>query len=196
MTRIRKYIPAFLSILVMLIFSAIAFASEEGAAAEHGTSFLHDWLPRIINFGVLAAVLVYFGRKPIRDFLKARTEAIEKSLQESRETKEKAFAALAEMEQKVKDVQNETRRILDDARVRGEQDKQSLVEEGKKVVQDVQVQVKSAVDIEVQKARTSLAVEAALLSIDLAEEGIKDKMTSEDRDRIMKEYVKRVGGAR
>lgn len=193
MTRIKKIIPQLMYIATILVFAIAAFAEEEGGA-EHSVSFLHDWLPRIINFGILAVVLIYFSRKPIRDFFKARTAAIEKSMQESKETKERALSALAEMEQKVKDVESETKRIVDDARARGEQDKQSLFEEGKKLVQDVQVQVKTAVDIEVQKAKTSLAVEAALLSIDLAEDGIKEKMTSEDRERILREYVNRVGG--
>jgi F0F1-type ATP synthase membrane subunit b/b' len=48
--------------------------------------------------------------------------------------------------------------------------------------------------MEVQKAKDSLAVEASLLSIDLAEGRIKERMNNEDRERILKEYIVRVGG--
>jgi F0F1-type ATP synthase membrane subunit b/b' len=46
----------------------------------------------------------------------------------------------------------------------------------------------------VQKAKTALAVEAALLSIDLAEGRIKEKISGQDHDRIVKEYISKVGG--
>jgi F0F1-type ATP synthase membrane subunit b/b' len=46
----------------------------------------------------------------------------------------------------------------------------------------------------VQKAKTTLAVEAAILSIDLAEGKIKEKINNEDHERIVKEYIAKVGG--
>jgi F0F1-type ATP synthase membrane subunit b/b' len=56
------------------------------------------------------------------------------------------------------------------------------------------VQVKQGIDIELQKARTSLAVEASLLSLELAEGRIKEKISTTDHERIVKEYISKVGG--
>ena len=120
--------------------------------------FMGDWLPRLVNFGIIAAVVIYFGRKPIRDFFAGRSAEIAKSIQDSKETRERAVAALAEMEKKVKDFEAETARMIADAQARGEKDKQALTEEGRKVALDVQAQVKQGIDIEVQKAKASLAV--------------------------------------
>ncbi len=190
-----KKIKLFIHMLfapALFALPALASAAEEGG--HEGLTFVGDWLPRLVNFAIIAAVLVYFGRKPIRDFFKARTAEIARSIEESRQARERAAQALAEMERKMKDLEGETARMLDDARSRGEKDKQTLVEEGKKVAADVQAQVKASIDIEVQKARTALAVEAALLSIDLAEGKIKEKIDSKDHERIVKEYISKVGG--
>jgi F-type H+-transporting ATPase subunit b len=195
MTRAKKIIPFFYG-LAGTLTAALAFAEAEGHGGEEANTFLGDWLPRIINFAVLAAVLVYFARKPIRDFFTSRTAAIAKSMEDSREARELALNALADMERKVKEIGAETDRMIEDARMRGERDKQVIMEESKKIVQDIQAQVKSTIDIEVQKAKDSLAVEAALLSIDLAEGRIKDRMSDEDRERILKEYINKVGGKR
>ena len=73
------------------------------------------------------------------------------------------MAALADMERKIKEMEAETGRMVADAQARGEKDKQALVEEGRKVAQDVQAQVKQGIDIELQKAKTALAAEASLL---------------------------------
>src|SRR5574341_1275991 len=133
------------------MFAAIAFAEEAAHGGHEEITFMGDWLPRLVNFAIIATVVVYFTRKPIRDFFAARSADIAKAMQ-------------------------------------------ALVEEGKKVAQEVQQQVKMGIDIEVQKARTALAVEASLLSLDLAEGRIKEKISGQDHERIVKEYITKVGG--
>ncbi len=175
--------------------AAIAIAEEAAHGGHHEEiTFMGDWLPRLINFAIIATVVVYFTRKPIRDFFAARSADIAKAMQDSKETRERAVAALVEMERKIKDLEAETARMIADAQARGEKDRQALVEEGKKIAQEVQQQVKMGIDIEVQKARTALAVEASLLSLDLAEGRIKEKISGQDHERIVKEYITKVGG--
>jgi F-type H+-transporting ATPase subunit b len=195
MKRLKKIIGIVSCLAGTFMFAALALAEEEAHGGHEETmTFMGDWLPRLVNFGIIAAVVIYFGRKPIRDFFAGRTAEIAKSIQDSKETRERAVAALAEMEQKVKDFEAETARMVVDAQARGEKDKQALVEEGRKVALDVQAQVKQGIDIEVQKARASLAVEASLLSLELAEGRIKEKISSQDHERIVKEYIAKVGG--
>ncbi len=180
----------------MFMFAAIAFAEEaaEQGGHEEAMTFMGDWLPRLINFALIAGVVIYFGRKPVRDLFKNRSIEIAKALQESKEARERAADALAEMERKVKDLEAETARLIADAQSRGEKDRQALVEEAKKAASDIQAQVKQGIDVEVQKAKTVLAAEAAVLSVDLAEGKIKEKINSQDHERIVKEYVAKVGG--
>ncbi len=177
------------------MFAAVAFAEE---AAEHGgeeaITFKGDWLPRLINFAIIAGVVIYFGRKPVRDLFKNRSAEIAKALQESKEARERAVAALADMERKVKDLEAEVANMVADAQARGEKDRQALVAEAAKTAADIQAQVKQSIDIEVQKAKTALAAEAAMLSVDLAERKIQEKINTQDHERIVKEYVAKVGG--
>lgn len=191
-TSVQKMKKTIAIAMTIMLYAAMAFA--EGAGHEEGHTFIGDWLPRIINFAILAAVLIIFTRKPVRDAFKARTAEIARSIQESREARERANKALAEMEQKLKDLQAETDRMLAEARARGEKDKEALAAEGKKIAADIQAQVKATIDIEVQKAKTGLAVEASLLSIDLAEGRIKNTINAQDHERILKEYIDKMGG--
>lgn len=179
----------------MALSPIIAAAAEEAAEGGHETiTFMGDWLPRLVNFGIIAFVVVYFMRKPAADFFKNRTAEIAKSLEESKAARERAAAALAEMERKMKDLEAETGRMIDDAKARGEKDKVALVEEGRKVAAEVQAQVKAGIEIEVQKARTGLAAEAALLAVELAEGNIKKNISKQDHERILKDYITKVGG--
>jgi F-type H+-transporting ATPase subunit b len=184
---------AFAMLIVLAGAAGVALANE--AAAEHeAITFMGDWLPRLVNFGIIAFVVVYFMRKPARDFFANRTVEIAKAIEESKAARERAVAALADMERKIKDLEAETGRMVADAQARGEKDRQALLAEGQKVAQEVREQVKQGVDIEVQKARTALAAEAALLSLELAEGRIKEKISGQDHERIVKEYISKVGG--
>ncbi|HEY6010681.1 MAG TPA: hypothetical protein VIX18_04345 [Nitrospirota bacterium] len=187
----KKIMPIFSLVIVAIAGAAFASEAQEGHEA---ITFMGDWLPRLVNFGIIAFVVVYYSRKPIRDFFAGRTVEIAKAMKESQETRDRAVAALTEMERKVKDLEAETARLVADAQARGEKDKQALIEEGRKVSQDVQVQIKQGVEIEVHKARTVLAAEAALLSLDLAEGRIREKISGQDHERIVKEYITKVGG--
>jgi F-type H+-transporting ATPase subunit b len=179
--------------IVGVVLAAAAFASEGGHGAEEYT-FMADWLPRLINFAIIVGALVYFLRKPVRDMFKNRTLEIAKAMEESKAARERAVAALAEMERKAREMDAETRAMIADAQVRGEKDKQALVEEGRNIVRDIQAQVKIGADIEVQKAKADLAIEASRLAVDLAEGKIKDTLTSQDHERIVKDYITSVGG--
>ena len=188
-----KYIIHTLVSLLMVFIAAAVYASEGGHGAEEYT-FMGDWLPRIINFAIIVGLLFYFLRKPVRDMFKNRTAEIAKAMEESKAARERALAALAEMERKAREMDAETRTMIADAQVRGEKDKQALIEEGRKIVRDIQEQVKTGADIEVQKAKADLATEASRLAVDLAEGKIKDTITKQDHERIVKDYITSVGG--
>jgi F-type H+-transporting ATPase subunit b len=194
MDRLMKKIMPLLSTVVAMLIGTAVFASEAAEGGHEQITFLGDWLPRLVNFAIIAAIVVYFSRKPIRDFFKNRSLEIAKAMQESREARERAVAALAEMERKIKDLEAETNRLIEDARARGEKDKQALIDEGRKMVSDIDAQVKQGVDIEVQKAKSALQAEASTLAVDLAEKSIKENISPKDHERIVKEYITKVGG--
>ena len=195
MKSLKKIIATVSCLAGNLMIAAIAFAQEaEHGGHEEAITFMGDWLPRLVNFAIIASVVVYFGRKPIRDFFANRSAEIAKSMQDAHEARERAVAALADMERKIKEMEAETGRMVADAQSRGEKDRQALVEEGRKVAQDVQAQVKQGIDMELHKAKSALAAEASLLSLDLAEGRIKEKISGQDHERIVKEYISKVGG--
>jgi F0F1-type ATP synthase membrane subunit b/b' len=189
----QNKITILLTGMLSVIIATTVFASEGGHGAEKYT-FMADWLPLLVNFAVLAGALFYFLRKPVRDMFRNRSEEIAKAMQESREARERAVAALTEMERKAREMEAETRTLIAEAQARGEKDRQALIEEGKKIARDIQEQIKTGTDIEVQKAKAELAAEAAVLAVDLAEGKIKSAITKQDHERIVKDYISSVGG--
>jgi F-type H+-transporting ATPase subunit b len=193
MKNAKSFITVFPGTAVVLLAASVAFASSAGGHSEEIT-FMGDWFPRLVNFAIISAVLVFFLRKPTRDFFKNRTADIERSLRESQEARDKAVAALADMERRIRELEAETKSLIAEAQVRGEKDKQALVDEGRKAAKDIAEQVKTGIEIEVAKAKADLAVEASLLAVDLAEGKIKSSISKQDHERIVKDYIANVGG--
>lgn len=188
----KKILRAVLTGLAMTACAALPAFASGGGSSE--ITFMGDWFPRLVNFAIISIVLVYFLRKPTRDFFKNRTLEIENSLKQSREARDQAMKALADMERKVTEMESETRTLVLDAQARGEKDKAALVEEGKRLAKDIQEQVKAGIEIEMQKAKADLATEAAALSMELAEGTIRKSIGKQDHERIVKEYISKVGG--
>ena len=47
-----------------LMFAAIAFAEEAAHGGHEETmTFMGDWLPRLVNFAIIASVVVLFSRE-------------------------------------------------------------------------------------------------------------------------------------
>ncbi|MDH4163483.1 MAG: ATP synthase F0 subunit B [Nitrospirota bacterium] len=191
----KKNITAILITLAgMLVLATGSAPASSGGGGNAEITFWGDWFPRLVNFAIISIVLVYFLRKPTRDFFKNRTIEIQNSIKQSQEAREQAMKALADMERKVRETEAEARSLVADAQARGEKDKQALVEEGKRLAKDIQEQVKVGIELEVQKAKADLAMEAALLSVELAEGTIKKTISKQDHERIVKEYISKVGG--
>jgi F-type H+-transporting ATPase subunit b len=171
----------------LLLFSSVAFASSgEGG---HGSPLM-DWVWRIVNFAILAFVLVKFLAKPMRNYFEQRKELIEKSIKESQEAKELAKKALAEVEERLKLKDKEIEEIVSSAKTSGEKERDRLTEESERLKAKILQQAKTNIEYEVKRAKEAIKEEAVEAALQLAEEKIKAKLTKEDQEKLLKESLK------
>ncbi|MFN3395274.1 MAG: ATP synthase F0 subunit B, partial [Thermodesulfovibrionales bacterium] len=143
---IRK-ISTFLFIF-SLAFVSLAFGAEE---ATHGAEW-KEWLWKILNFAILVFILVKFLGKPFKNFLKQRTELIEKTLKEAREAKELAARALAEVEDRLKSKDKEIQDIISISERSARVEHDQLIKQGEEMREKVIAQAKSNIDYELKAA--------------------------------------------
>jgi len=170
------------------LFTATAFAVEAGG--EQGGGSLMDWVWRIVNFAILAVILIKFGGKPLREYFRHRKELIEKSIKESREAKELAMKALAEVEERLKLKDKEIEEIISSAKNSGEKEREKLIEEGEKLKAKILEQAKTNIEYEVKRAKETIKAETVDAAMQIAEEKIKSKMTKDDHEKLLAESLK------
>ncbi|HXX80388.1 MAG TPA: ATP synthase F0 subunit B [Thermodesulfovibrionales bacterium] len=167
----------------------LAFGAEEAA---HGGEW-KEWLWKILNFAILVGILVWFAKKPLIEFLKKRTELIEKTLQEAKQARELAEKALAEVEERLKLKDREIEEIIAHAQQSARTEKDLLVQQGEQMKEKILEQAKNNIDYEVRLAKDSIKAEAVEIALELAEKKLKEKLTREEQIRLIEESLAKMG---
>jgi len=191
----KKSSQQFKKIIFAFCILYFAFVSVAFGGVEY-TFTWKDWLWPIVNFAILLFIIVKFGRKPIREFLRKRTELIEKTLREAEEAKELAKKALAEVEERLKGLDDEINKILELSRKAGEREKESLIARGESLRNKIIAEAKANIEYELAEAKKAIKTEAALLALELAEKEIKERLTQKEQERLLEESIRRIGAER
>ncbi len=188
-----SYKPAIIAAAVVqvLFMAGLSFASGGGEGAEGG-SVLPGFLIQVLNFSVLVVLLVWFGRKPIRDFFAGRTEAIQKGIADAREAREAAERALEEVQKKLDSSDAEIAKMIKAARESGEREREHLINEGQRMSQRILEQAKSGIEFELAQATEGLKAEAAEYAVKLAEEKIGGKLDDTEQMKLLEDAIKRL----
>ncbi|MDO8282487.1 MAG: F0F1 ATP synthase subunit B [Thermodesulfovibrionia bacterium] len=171
--------------------SASSEAAENAGAEHHGIAWAELIWP-IINFTFLVGILAFFTRKPFKEFFRSRTEKIESSIKTATEAKEIAEKMLTEVRERLNNTRQETDLIIEAAKRTGEKEKASLIAEGEHIKQKIVEQARASIEFELAKARQAIKSEAALLALEAAENEIKKRLGSNEQEKLIDEYIKKI----
>jgi len=171
--------------------------AEEAGAAHGGhedSGALMDLLARFINFALLVIILALVLKKSNAfGFFSDRVEDIKKKMDRLQSERDEAEARYKEIEAKLKDFESEKREILESARRDGETEKEKIIEEAQHRVAQMMAQVEVTIEQEIKDAKVRLKSEVADLAAQKARDIITREMNEDDQDRLVNEFIERVG---
>lgn len=149
-------------------------ASVRLIARLTGMSLLHAyWLSVLLNFMVIAAVIIWAGRKYLPGAFRERTAAIQKAMQEAQKASEEARRRLAEIESRLKRLDGEIGMMRNAAEreAAGEEARiqAAAQEDANKVIRSAEQEIAAAA----KAARRELMAYAADLAVGLAQKQIR-----------------------
>ncbi len=151
-----------------------------------------DLIFRIVNFGVLAVVLIYLIRKPMAQALASRRQGIKDQLADLEKERQEAEKELAEQKQKLARLDKAVEKIVAEYVKEGEAAKARIIEEAKAVAEKLQEQANKNIAHELQRAKQQLKAEMAEEAVAMAEGIIKRNIDAKDQKRIVDEYLTKV----
>lgn len=131
------------------------------------------WLSLVLNFAVIAAVIVWAGRKYLPGMFRDRTTAIQKAMQEAQTASEEARRRLAEIESRLMKLDVEIGMMRNAAEKEAEAEEARIQAaaqgEAKKIVAAAEQEIAAAA----KAARRQLTAHAADLAVGLAQKQIR-----------------------
>jgi F-type H+-transporting ATPase subunit b len=183
--------------LVVVLASALflcsaAVAAEEGHQAAPSKGWVATDTYRVMNFVVLAAVLFFILRKPAGNALSGRIQNIREQLDNLEAEKAAAEKKLSEYETKLMQLEKEAESIVEEYIRQGKEARERILAEAESAAEKMEAQAKKAIENEFATARASLQAEVMERALAEAETLIRNRITEEDQERLVDEYLQKV----
>jgi F-type H+-transporting ATPase subunit b len=188
-------VSRFLLILtVLLVFNVgTVFASSGGGDGQPASkTWVKEDTFRVMNFSVLAIALFFVLKKPLSQALNARIKGIKDELETLEAKKKEAEDQLAEYNEKLSRLEGEAEKLVEEYVKQGEEAKVRIIKEAESTAVKLEEQAKRHIEHEFKQAKNQLQEEILHVALVKAEEIIKAKISSEDQDRLVDDYLEKV----
>ncbi|WP_281763274.1 F0F1 ATP synthase subunit B [Pseudodesulfovibrio nedwellii] len=182
----------FAVLLTALAISSVAFASAAEGHAVFTSENVMNYGLRMLNFAIFAALLYKFGGAKIKDFFVGRRDGIKQDLDDLQSRQSEAEKKLKDVESSIANMAQEKQQILEDAKAQGEAIKAGIIEKAKKDAEALTEQAKRTASNEAQAAIETIRGEMADMVIEAAEKIVAEKLSAEDHDKLVDDYLTKV----
>jgi len=165
-------------------------------AAGSGGGISGEVFWQIISFVLLAVLLIRFLKKPVLSFLGQRQEQIKNSLEQAARKETESQAQLEVWERKISVLSQEISDLHQRISREGEMERKRIIEQAIEEGDRIRQQTLVVAEQEVKKARAALKREMVDLSLELAEKLLQEATHSQDQERLVKEFIGKMGEIR
>jgi len=201
-------------VLVLLCLSWGGYTLAAGSAAEHGaethesveggehggghggdnSEALVDLRNRFINFILMVIILVLVVKKSgVGSYLSGRVEEIKQQMEELTREKDESEKKLQEVQQQLREFEEGKQEIIDLYVNEGQTEKEKIIAEAEERAKQIVDQAEMTIEHEMQAAMNSLKRALMAQAADKARDRIAAELTDEDQDKLVDDFIERVG---
>ena len=194
---LRKFRPFLINLLplLLILMPALVIAStggDHGGGDGGGGGWQATDTYRVMNFGVLLALLIFLLRKPAAQFLNGRIKGIQEQLEDLEEKKKAAEKKLADYNERLAKLTEESEQIIAQYKQQGEAAREKILQEAEAAAKKLEEQARRTIDHEFNQAKKQLETEVLEKAIAKAEDKLKSRITDADQGKLIDEYLNEV----
>jgi F-type H+-transporting ATPase subunit b len=179
-------------LLGVLVWSTTAIVWAAGG--EHHAEFTPtEEIFRWINFIILAVVLYVVLSKVLPRALQDHRQKIQHAIEEAKAGRVEAQRLLQENQRKTANLQQELSQLQQQATQEREDMARRMEAEAQQLATRIVAQARLEVERATERARLSLRQEAAMLTVQIAEDILRRELHDEDQQAIVRRYIARIG---
>jgi F-type H+-transporting ATPase subunit b len=159
-----------------------------GAELSHPVALLFQ----CVNFAILVGILVKFGKKPFKDYLKKRHDSVKERIDEAGRLIEEAGKLKAVFEARLSGLESEIEAFRTSAMAQVEKERAKILDEAHGLASRMREQAKRAYEQEMKEAMAKVRQEVSERTIEAAEAAIRELFKQEDHERMVEEFIQNV----
>jgi len=181
--------------VLLILFSGLAFASSGGGHDAPTKKWEVTDSARVLNFAVLAIAMVWLFKKFGVPALNSRIKGIKEDLDELEAKKKAAGDELAKYREQLKLLDKEAEKIIAEYTRQGEDAKERILKEAASAADKLKEQATRNIEYEFSRAKQQLQKDVVEKALTKAEQIIKARISENDQDRLVDEYLEKVVAA-
>ncbi|HOK04511.1 MAG TPA: F0F1 ATP synthase subunit B [Victivallales bacterium] len=136
-----------------------------------------------VVFALLFFVLSKYAWRPMLEAVRRREQLLKDAVENARKTKEELEKISIRQGEMIKSAEENARKIMEEARSKAEQASKNIIEKAKIEAEDKLNQVVTQIERERNEALSEIKSKAADLATALSEKILKEKLSSEEKQR-------------
>ena len=176
--------------LIAMVLS-LHFLGHDALAAEKSSSWrpIYDLILRWINFGIIAFVIVKYGKTPIMNFLRGQKDKLAQEINRLENEKKDAKAKITETLKSVDESEVRFADLKDRIIQQGEKKKTEIIESAQNQSKMMLEDAKRRIDSHFLQAKNEFRAELIDRAIDMAMERLPREITHEDNDKFTRLFL-------
>ena len=147
----------------------------------------------LVNFAILLLILLKWFRPMARGVAKERHDLIQTALNDATALRAQAAQKLAEYEARIKNVDDEVKKIVDGIRADAQADKQRILAAAQEQAAQLKRDAEQRIAAEIETARAQLTREVTAAASQAAEKLLRDKVTPDDQRKQVQTFISSMG---
>lgn len=140
------------------------------------------WVCVLVNFGIVAGLIVFAMKKKLPGFFRDRTQSIQRRIEDARKTGEEARRRLAEVEGRLSRLDSEIGNMRREAEENARAEEKRMLAEAEEEHRRILASAEQEIAAAAGNARRELKAYAAELAVELAEKKIR---VPKDTDQVL-----------
>jgi len=178
--------------LCFTLIAGIAYASSGGGEPIDHAAQMKDLAWRVLNTAILVFFLYKLAWKKMKGFFVDRREAIKAQMDQAETAKAEAEQKFKEYSDRLEKATGEITGIADMIKAQGVAEREKIIESAKRSSEKMKEDAKARMDQEYKKASGRLRIEAAELSVLMAEDILKKSVKPQDHENMVKDFLERM----
>jgi F-type H+-transporting ATPase subunit b len=204
MTRLTRSLSARHVLVAVAVFALPLITLAQEHAAEHaGTheASAEGGLPLVVylqavNFIIYAGLLVYFMRKPVRDYFSGRKEKFNSALNKAAQAKADAETQKREIQSRIDELTRSSQAELARAKAEAAELQARIMKEAEGISAHLKTEANRTTTFEIERAKNELRESLLQQAVAFSSTLLKEKMAEGDQKRLQTEFVDKIGANR